>query len=572
MLIDLSVAQNGEIGKGVWFSDLFAAAVARSFTGGVLLKVPKDAAVFFRKGVPVHAGGAGFDKDYLGEILVRGGQCAQSSLVGALEKQSKMPQKPLIGALLVADEGVSPDDVKKAVAQQTEGRVFTLFAASSGTFQTAPGENARIREIGVPGTGMPTLVAGLRFHVSDQELKKSADDLLGKAVQLDGKVDDLGEIGLDEDEKKVLRYLDKPRKPDQLERALSRRMVRGVLRLLVLLDRLKTLPAAKGIPIPKATLLKGNVVFQTGLVPESPTETQGDGEEVVVVVPPPQPSPERRPRSSSNVPLGRPVSSPNVEQALQQQKDHKEQSDLLLEIRGIHKDLSKKSHYDALSVKPLAKAEEIKRAFHTAAKRYHPDAFTIPLAEDDQRVVRELSARVNEAYQVLSNDKSRVEYDRLLSDERIKGDARKAERIRDAEVKHQMGVVMMRKKDFQKAREYFNFAVESDPDRGEYKASLAWAMYTDAKFDREQALSKGLVLLKEALKQQDNQPSAHYYLAQMLKTKGNTTDALFHFKRALHYDPKHLDAQREVRLMEMRSSKSDADDTTAGAISKLFKR
>jgi curved DNA-binding protein CbpA len=554
--IDLSTTQTGQIGKDAWFSDLYAAAVASRFTGGILVKIPKDAAVFFRKGVPVHAGGAGFEKDHLGEILVRGAHCAQSSVITALEKQAKMQARPLLGALLVADEGVSPDEVKNAVRLQTEGRVLALFALAGGPYQTAPGENARIRDIGVPGKGIEILVMGLRFHASDPEYRKASDELLGKAVQLEGTLESLGDIGLDDDEKSVVKYLDKPRKPDQLERALSRRMVRSVLRLLSLLGRLKTLPAAKAIPIPKATLLKGQVSFQTGLAARDGLASPVAVADETTTVEQDHPQPPSR--------------SSSVEMALQQQKEQPAQKELIEEITVVHKNLAKRTHYDILAISPLANAQEVKRAFHALAKQYHPDAFTIPLTEEDQRIVREVSARVNEAYQVLSNDKTRVEYDGLVADDRVKGDSRKAELIRDAEVKHQMGVVMLRKRDFQKAREYFNFAMESDPDCGEYKSSLARAMYADPKFDRDEALRKGFDLLKEGLRQQDNQPAGHYYLALMLKAKGNKDDALFHFKRTLHFDPKHTEAQREVRLMEMRAQ--NEEDGKKGGLSKLFKR
>src|SRR5216684_1270548 len=119
-LIDLSGAKSGEIRPGTMFSDLYAAAVFGKFTGGFLVKAPKDAAVFFREGSPVHAGGAGFDRHYLGEILVGAAMCAESSIAAALQKQAEHPApKPLLGTLLMQDGAVDRDAVETAMRLQT---------------------------------------------------------------------------------------------------------------------------------------------------------------------------------------------------------------------------------------------------------------------------------------------------------------------------------------------------------------------------------------------------------------------------------------------------------------------
>jgi tetratricopeptide (TPR) repeat protein len=201
-------------------------------------------------------------------------------------------------------------------------------------------------------------------------------------------------------------------------------------------------------------------------------------------------------------------------------------------------------------------------------KKFHPDAFIGISDEEVVQVIRELSARINEAYNVLSNEKSRAEYISLLSS-RFKGDARKMERTRDAEVKHQMGMVMLKKKDFQKAREYFNFAIQSDPECGEYKASMAWAIFADPKTERSEANSKAYALLLEALKSSPS-ASTHYYAGQVLKARDQLDEALFHFMRAVKLDPKHAEAQREVRLLSSRKTKDG--NTAAGLLNKIFKR
>jgi len=62
-----------------------------------------------------------------------------------------------------------------------------------------------------------------------------------------------------------------------------------------------------------------------------------------------------------------------------------------------------KNFYDILGVPKNAKKEEIKKAYHKLAHKHHPDKS----GGDDQRF-----KEINEAYQVLMDDKKRTEYDR----------------------------------------------------------------------------------------------------------------------------------------------------------------
>ncbi len=61
-----------------------------------------------------------------------------------------------------------------------------------------------------------------------------------------------------------------------------------------------------------------------------------------------------------------------------------------------------KNYYDVLGVEKNASADEIKKAFHKLAHKYHPDK-----SGGDEQKFKE----INEAYQILGNDKKRAEYD-----------------------------------------------------------------------------------------------------------------------------------------------------------------
>ena len=70
---------------------------------------------------------------------------------------------------------------------------------------------------------------------------------------------------------------------------------------------------------------------------------------------------------------------------------------------------SRGDHYFTLGVKDTATAEEIRDAYRALMKQYHPD-----LNEGNVRA-NDRGKRINEAYGVLSDPKSRAEYDKWVN-------------------------------------------------------------------------------------------------------------------------------------------------------------
>ena len=66
-----------------------------------------------------------------------------------------------------------------------------------------------------------------------------------------------------------------------------------------------------------------------------------------------------------------------------------------------------KDYYRVLGVSPKASDEEIKKAFRTLARKYHPDV------AKDKKTAEEKFKELNEAHEVLSSPESRRKYDQL---------------------------------------------------------------------------------------------------------------------------------------------------------------
>jgi curved DNA-binding protein CbpA len=94
-------------------------------------------------------------------------------------------------------------------------------------------------------------------------------------------------------------------------------------------------------------------------------------------------------------------------------------------------------YYSLLQVPQDASADEVRRAFHRFAAKYHPDRFTGAGAERE-KVERagEIYRRGAEAYKVLTDPIRRKQYDAGLSEGRLRFDPTASAPSEPAEVGH----------------------------------------------------------------------------------------------------------------------------------------
>jgi tetratricopeptide (TPR) repeat protein len=222
----------------------------------------------------------------------------------------------------------------------------------------------------------------------------------------------------------------------------------------------------------------------------------------------------------------------------------------LQRLSELWEKISEGDHYSALGMeRKSASAAEAKRNFFALAKELHPDTVTDASLTQLRDVKERLFARINEAAQVLSDDKRRKDYDAELDGKASNVDI---SRIFAAEENFQRAEILIKARKYQDGLDLLEEAISMNGDEAEF---YAWRGY--AKFllsgNRKEAFEECAGDCHKAIKMVDRCLPAHLFLGQMSKVVGDLKQAKKCFQRVLELDDKHVEAMRELRLMGQKS-------------------
>jgi len=176
-------------------------------------------------------------------------------------------------------------------------------------------------------------------------------------------------------------------------------------------------------------------------------------------------------------------------------------------------------------------------------------------------------ARISEAHATLCDDQARKKYEQTARDS-AQGNSGRAQRILEGEIAYQKGLVLLRRKDWLPALAELRRAVSLNPDEAEHHALLAWAIW-QAATDKVKAAADAKPMLQKALGLQPRCHHAHFYLGEILMAEGALPQALGNYQRVLVHDPDNVDAQRAVRLINLRLEK---DSKKGGGLFDRFRK
>ncbi len=232
-------------------------------------------------------------------------------------------------------------------------------------------------------------------------------------------------------------------------------------------------------------------------------------------------------------------------------EDRKEETArALAEMKTRWEDVRKQNYYRILGLDIGVDVREIKKAFFRFTKEYHPDRSFRYTDKEILELMLNIFLAGREAYESLSDPKTRKEYDSFLKErgeEATVADFQKFTRP-NIEVSHIMkaedlfnkGKSLLFSGRYVDASEFFEKALELVPDDPDYNAYTGLALARMNK-DYQQATR----LIEKALESDSKNADYYAFLGEAHLRYGKKKMAEEAFAAALEINPRHIQAKRE---------------------------
>ncbi len=232
-------------------------------------------------------------------------------------------------------------------------------------------------------------------------------------------------------------------------------------------------------------------------------------------------------------------------------------------------------YFTLLGVARDATADQVNSAFFALAKRWHPDR--LPPALDSLKLeCSKVFAKMSEAHQTLTDRERRARY---LEDV-VQGAARakeqeKVTQVLDAAQNFQKAEILFKRGDMPQAELLAKRALEGDPGQADYLALVSWIAALKPENQSPERLQPLVRDLSAAIKRNEKCERAYVARGNIYKKLGQIEAAVRDFKEVVELNPRNVDAQREVRLYNMRGDAKGGKGKSAGGagmFGKLFKK
>ncbi len=227
-------------------------------------------------------------------------------------------------------------------------------------------------------------------------------------------------------------------------------------------------------------------------------------------------------------------------------------------ITDLFEKLGTVSHFQLLGIPENAALAELGAAYLRNVRLYHPDR--LPglglghLTEKAARVV----AQLNEAQAVLADPKRRAEYLAVRARPANSPIIDSGQSILAAERSFQTGESLLRKGDFLRAADAFAEAMRANPLEPIYKAYWAWARWDNPGPHKDRLVRETLKILDDTMKERPRFPQGLYWMGLLHKHLGDLSNAATAFRAAVGQDANLLDAERELRVIDLRKKATAA--------------
>jgi hypothetical protein len=217
-------------------------------------------------------------------------------------------------------------------------------------------------------------------------------------------------------------------------------------------------------------------------------------------------------------------------------------------LQDLAAKMKTQNHFEVLSVTREAPANAVKLAYFKLAKDYHPDTVPPGAPEALSKAKADVFARIGDAHRTLSDEALKKDYIAEL-DAGGAGEKIDVSKLLQAEELFQKGKLLLQARKFPEAVKLFDEAIAlnaEDPEFDAYRGYARFFTFPDKKVGQTEAMKD----ITNCLKRNPSVVTAHFFQGMMAKIVGDLPAAKKHFTQTVKLDPKHIDAQRELRLMK----------------------
>lgn len=547
------------------FAEVLAELYRARATGALLVKRKQvKKIVYLRQGTPELVK-SNLLVECLGRILVREKMISEAECQESLKRMRAT--RRMQGTVLVEMGCMSPHNLQYALVTQLAEKLYDLFRWDSGEYhfnaQVAPPPEplslgmtcAQLIHEGVRRAYDAPRLARVFGGVDQQYVHPSERPLYA-----------LQDAGLGDDERALLLLADghktvgtlralkvlPPLETDRLLFAmtcaqmieLKDRQAEGRPRLSFadIAQATRTEAPTTRLPPPLPRASRGGDAAQ-GPPPSGPPPSVAPASAAQPSVPPPLPKPTSSPgRPSPLVPVGG-----ILPEVTDQSLPWRTGPESLVRERLAQRvaAMQRLTAFEVLGVTPSASPQEIKSAFVTLAREYHPDRHSSSASAEVRALAQRLYELISSAHETLMDPRLRERYEAELAHESVRPEDEHIGSILAAEGKFQRGEELLRQRNFAEAHRLFREAVALYEPEGEFHAHLGWSLFQmdpTRAHEAERAIERGIVLSPKLDK-------GYLFLGYLHKAQGRPDKAEKQFERALQCNPDCTEALRELRLL-----------------------
>ena len=231
-------------------------------------------------------------------------------------------------------------------------------------------------------------------------------------------------------------------------------------------------------------------------------------------------------------------------------------------------------YFSLLDIPDTASDSEIKEAYFRLARTVHPDSLKKYNLDDRREDAALVFEKVTQAFQTLSDPVKRRSYIQARREGRQEENPEEQSRalLEQAKIALHQGKMLLNRRAWGQAETYFRQLVGLKPDDAMAHVLLGWSLFQNKEKDLATRLEEARASFQKAIKHDESNADAHYYLALYHKERGNADQVSKYIKATLELNRNHVPALREKRLLEMRDQQKPGQPGVGDYLKGLFGR